>query len=260
MSLVYNNECPASYQPRGFVDQADFGDGHGQEICDILWKNKGEEVGRLDAGQHQVAVGVCALHCEQEKAPVDPGDTAMSKQLQAMQKTSSQRSNNLVSTLKDSGRPSKRKTHMPVSNAKRLKTGGAQKLQANSQKQLWDKDDIEGQSMHKNASPSPAQEPVLVKKKMSMEGSPALVANDGTDTCAPWDYSDDRDMAPAKSSLTGPSPVTPRHGRKISISRMLIDIDRSPSVASMSMEESCRRETELDYASDFTAPSTVTAE
>ncbi|KIV83182.1 hypothetical protein PV11_05232 [Exophiala sideris] len=262
MSLVYNDECPVDYQPQGFVDQADLAGVDGEKICDILWTNKGEEVGRINAGHHQVAVGVRSLHREADAAPVDPQDTTMSKQLQAMQKTSSQRSNNLVSTLQDPVARPKRWNDMPAPQAKRLKVASAQKSQISGNRHLQDMGDLERrstQSTTQNTSPLPVQESVLPKEKASTGSYPALITTDANNARTPCDSSDDVDMATANPSLPESSPVTRKLRRKISISRMLVNIDRSPSVPSVGMEGSCRVENDIDYSSDFTAPSTVTA-
>ncbi|KAK5409813.1 hypothetical protein LTR07_008828 [Exophiala xenobiotica] len=136
MSLVYNDDCPPKYQPPGFVDQQDFPHEAGDKICNTLWDDGWSMVGKLETGHHQVAVGVRSLHSEKTTSFVDPHDTAMSKQLQAMQKTSSQPITNLTSTLRDSGSRRKRANNVLIP-AKRLKVAHGQEVQEDGvQKQV----------------------------------------------------------------------------------------------------------------------------
>ncbi len=137
MSLIYNDDCPPSYQPPGFVDQQDFPDEAGDKICNTLWDDGWNMVGKLETGHHQVAVGVRSLHSEEAISSVDPHDTAMSKQLQAMQKTSSQPTTNLISTLRDSGSRRKRADNVPIP-AKRVKVAHGQGVQEDGVQRQFD--------------------------------------------------------------------------------------------------------------------------
>ena len=121
MSLAYNQKCPFVYQPPGFVDKEDFQQGDGQAVFDSLLIGSEDVVGTMDTGHYQIRIGVHLQESIAQEPSMDLQDTKMSKQLQAMQKTSSGRSNNLLSTLKDSPPRPKRRTNAPVSDGKRAK-------------------------------------------------------------------------------------------------------------------------------------------
>ena len=127
MSLAYNQGCPPLYQPPGFVDKDDFQEGDAQAMCKSLAADSEEIVGMLETGYHQVRVTVRLANSEAQESPIDLQDTEMSKQLQAMQKTSSSHSNNLLSTLKGSTSAAKRRADgpTPTPNSKRVKATGS---------------------------------------------------------------------------------------------------------------------------------------
>lgn len=109
------------YQPPGFVDKDDFQEGDVQEICDALEAGAEDVVGMMDSGHYQVRVTVRLSNSEAQDSLIDPQDTEMSKQLQAMQKTSSNPSNNLLSTLRESLPRVKRPAAGSIPNGKRAK-------------------------------------------------------------------------------------------------------------------------------------------
>ncbi|KIW93161.1 uncharacterized protein Z519_05766 [Cladophialophora bantiana CBS 173.52] len=124
MSLTYNETCPMVYQPPGFVDKDNCQEAEGQAMCDALLKGDEDVVGVLECGHHQVRVGVRLQGAKREKSSIDVQDAEMSRQLQAMQKTSSSHSNNLVSTLRYSFSGSKRPKEGPIPSAKRVRAAG----------------------------------------------------------------------------------------------------------------------------------------
>ena len=83
-----------------------------------LLQDTGEIIGKLETGDLQVSVGVRHNRLADADNSADPQDTIMSKQLQEMQKTSSPRSTNLLSTMRDSGPRSKRQADDLVANLK----------------------------------------------------------------------------------------------------------------------------------------------
>lgn len=121
MSLTYTEQCPLVYQPPGFVDKEDFEDGDKKSICDAILQGTGDIIGTLDTQHHQVSVAVLLQCAGDAISSPDLQDATMSKQLKAMQKTSSFRSTNLISTMRDSAFGSKRETDGPVRKAKRVK-------------------------------------------------------------------------------------------------------------------------------------------
>ncbi|OAP54663.1 hypothetical protein AYL99_11111 [Fonsecaea erecta] len=121
MSLTYNETCPMPYQPPGFVDKDDYQEGEGQIMCEALLKRDEDVVGVLECGHQQVRVAVSV------QSSIDLQDTEMSRQLQAMQKTSSSHSNNLVSTWRDSFPGAKRPRTGPIPRAKRLRASSSGK-------------------------------------------------------------------------------------------------------------------------------------
>ena len=127
MSLAYNQACPAPYQPSGFVDKDDFQEGDAQAMCDYLTADTEDVVGMLETSHHQVRVTVRLANLEAQDSSVDFQDTEMSKQLQAMQKTSSSQSDRLLSTLKGSTPAAKRRTDAPIPSGKRMKATGPRK-------------------------------------------------------------------------------------------------------------------------------------
>ena len=121
MSLSYNRTCPTLYQPPGFVDKNAFPDGGAQAMCNSLEAGTKDVVGMLDTGHYQVRVTACLSDSEAQEASIDLQDTEMSKQLQAMQKTSSSHTHNLPSTSKGSTPLVKRRADVAVSISKRPK-------------------------------------------------------------------------------------------------------------------------------------------
>ncbi|KIX96602.1 uncharacterized protein Z520_07868 [Fonsecaea multimorphosa CBS 102226] len=119
MSLTYNETCPMVYQPPGFVDKDEYQEEEGGAMCEALLRRDEDVVGALECGHHQVRVAVRLQSAQREESSIDLQDTEMSRQLQAMQKTSSSRSNNLVSTLRDSLPGLKRPRTGPIPGAKR---------------------------------------------------------------------------------------------------------------------------------------------
>ncbi|EXJ61174.1 uncharacterized protein A1O5_11966 [Cladophialophora psammophila CBS 110553] len=124
MSLTYNETCPMVYQPPGFVDKDNCQEAEGSAMCDALLKGDEDVVGVLECGHHQVRVAVRLQGAKGEESSIDVQDTEMSRRLQAMQKTSSSHSNNLVSTLRDSFPRSKRPREGPIPSAKRVRAAG----------------------------------------------------------------------------------------------------------------------------------------
>ncbi|ETI20319.1 hypothetical protein G647_08353 [Cladophialophora carrionii CBS 160.54] len=129
MSLAYNKSCPTLYQPPGFVDKTDFQEGDAEAVCDSLGGGTEDVVGVLESGHYQIRVTVRLADSETQDSSVDLQDTEMSKHLQAMQKTSSSHSNNLLSTLKESTPAIKRRAGAPISESKRAKRTGPQDSQ-----------------------------------------------------------------------------------------------------------------------------------
>ena len=84
VNLLYNSDCPHSYEPSGFVESTNFQSFNPGESC---------SVGEFDAGPYRVAVA--ASH--RSSAAHYNEDMEASKQLQAMQRSSSLPSN-LIST------------------------------------------------------------------------------------------------------------------------------------------------------------------
>ncbi|EXJ81566.1 hypothetical protein A1O1_07630 [Capronia coronata CBS 617.96] len=138
MSLTYNEACPDIYQPPGFMDTDHLEQSSGQLLCGVLGHVVEDIVGSLDTSHHQVDVAVCRNPLKDAETPIDPQDAAMSKQLQAMQKTSSIRSTDLVSTLRDSI-SRKRRNGSPIPNEKRLKLVGTENLLVKEQVQADNK-------------------------------------------------------------------------------------------------------------------------
>ncbi|KIW62466.1 hypothetical protein PV04_10639 [Phialophora macrospora] len=122
MSLAYNKSCPALYQPPGFVDKDDFQEGDAEVVCDSLVGGSENVVGVLESGHYQIRVTVRMADSEVPDSSIDPQDTEMSKRLQAMQKTSSSHSNNLLSTLKESTPATKRRINASIPDGKRTKS------------------------------------------------------------------------------------------------------------------------------------------
>lgn len=128
MALAYNQSCPTLYQPPGFVDEDEFQEGDAQAMCDSLVAGAGDVVGVLETGHHEVRITVRLADAEAQDSSIDLHDIEMSKQLQAMQKTSSSYSNNLLSTLKESTPAAKRRTDAPIPSGKRVKAIVSRKL------------------------------------------------------------------------------------------------------------------------------------
>jgi hypothetical protein len=121
MSLAYNKSCPTLYQPPGFVDKNDFQEGDAESVCDSLVGGSEDIVGVLESGHYQIRVTVRMADSEAQDSSLDSQDAEMSKRLQAMQKTSSSHSNNLLSTLKESTPATKRRINAPIPSGKRAK-------------------------------------------------------------------------------------------------------------------------------------------
>ncbi|EXJ82467.1 hypothetical protein A1O3_06280 [Capronia epimyces CBS 606.96] len=179
MSLTYNDECPNIYQPPGFMDRDDPEEPDRLLICEALEQGVGDIVGKLDTGHYQVNVGVCQRASEDTDTPPDPQDAAMSRQLQAMQKTSSIRSTDLVSTLKDS-RSDKRKNDFQVPGRKRLKVTGPSGLlseiqvgQGKRQQQVGRIEDLETSVGELNQAGA-ADDPVVSEASPSRRNGPWL--------------------------------------------------------------------------------------
>lgn len=102
------------------MDKDDLEGPNRQLLAGVLRPVVGDTVGRLDTGHHQVNIGVCRWGSQHAEILLDPQDAVMSKQLQAMQKTSSIQSTDLVSTLRDS-RSGKRQNGFPIPSGKRQK-------------------------------------------------------------------------------------------------------------------------------------------
>ncbi|KAG9772225.1 hypothetical protein ABEF93_006143 [Exophiala dermatitidis] len=159
MSLSYNDRCPDNYQPTGFVDSNELAEPNGPLICEALERTMGTTVGSLHTGHHSVNVGVSGTISIKEGTSLDPEDAAMSKQLQAMQQTSSVQGTNLVSTLPDCRAGSKRRNSFVRSDQKRLKRAESDKIASNSpadqsKEQLIPIDDLEtSQRGHDEATP-----------------------------------------------------------------------------------------------------------
>ncbi|EXJ54587.1 hypothetical protein A1O7_09928 [Cladophialophora yegresii CBS 114405] len=126
MSLAYNKSCPTLYQPPGFVDKNDFQEVDAEVVCGSLGGGTEDVVGVLESGHYQIRVTVRTAESEAQDSSVDLQDTEMSKQLQAMQKTSSSHSNNLLSTLKESTPAIKRRADAPIPDSRREKRNGVQ--------------------------------------------------------------------------------------------------------------------------------------
>ncbi|OQV03309.1 HORMA domain-containing protein [Cladophialophora immunda] len=127
MSLTYNETCPMVYQPPGFIDKDEYQEEEGHAMCGALLKQDDDVVGILECGHHRVRVAVRVQSAAREEPSIDLQDTEMSRQLQAMQKTSSSQSNNLLSTLRDSLPVSKRPRDGPIPSAKRLRASDPEK-------------------------------------------------------------------------------------------------------------------------------------
>ncbi|KAK6367417.1 hypothetical protein LTS17_010343 [Exophiala oligosperma] len=246
MSLTYRDSCPQAYQPPGFVDQEEYPGKIGERICDTLWKSHGDLMGEVQVGNEQIAMSVRPFRIDEPSTSIDPQDMAMSKQLQAMQKTSSQRTTNLVSTLQDSGSRRKRNSDVPLP-VKRMKLPyhpGHQ--ERNSQHDFLQQEQIEGTEFSKHdAATIDTHEAGL---------SP--------------ETDQDRDLQPQKTDYRGPNTSTNSKlpgstrslRRKISISRNFINIDRSSSVESQGVEQGLESNVGIDDSSDIATTSTATAD
>lgn len=96
MSIAYNDNCPDSYEPAGFIDAAN------HQIVpqdwDKLWGGAGQIVSKFESSHHAVSIAARnATFGYQTASQIQ--DTAISNQLQLLQKTSSGRHPGLVSTL-----------------------------------------------------------------------------------------------------------------------------------------------------------------
>jgi hypothetical protein len=103
MSLAYNENCPTFYQPPYFVDTEDLQTDENQTLYGELWAGPNESLGKVETGHHRVSIDFCSKHSVTCSVSTDLQDTAMSNQLRTMQKPSSIRSTNLLSTLGDPG-------------------------------------------------------------------------------------------------------------------------------------------------------------
>lgn len=103
MTLAYNENCPTLYQPPYFVDAEDLQSDGYQTLYGELWEGPNESLGKVETGHHRVSIDFCSKHTVACSVSTDLQDTAMSNQLRTMQKPSSIRSTNLISTLGDPG-------------------------------------------------------------------------------------------------------------------------------------------------------------
>ena len=184
MSLSYNQTCPTRYQPHGFVDTDDFQEEDVAAVCDSLGTAADDTVGMFETGHHQVRITASVSSSDAQDSSIDPQDTEMSKHLQAMQKTSSNYSNNLVSTLRGSTPAVKRRADSPSWGGKRARPNAlepAQKFTASSLKQATDLRSSQSLVVSGVAKPESAhdtQSPplsVVAPKKSSEEAGTRLV-------------------------------------------------------------------------------------
>lgn len=247
MSLTYRENCPQAYQPPGFVDQEEFAGTVGEKICDTLRKSAGDPVGEVQVGHQQVAMSVRPFRTYEPSTSIDPQDIAMSKQLRAMQKTSSQRTTNLVSTLQDTGSRRKRNIDMPLP-VKRMKLPPCPEHRGrDSQQGLLPQKQIE--------ETEPSRHTV---SKIDTHEKGVLFENDRDGGLQQQETDDHRDQ----NTITNPESLGTSRPlrRKISISRNLINIDRSSSVESESAAQALESSLGIDYSSDVATTSTATAE
>lgn len=96
MSIAYNDKCPDTYEPAGFIDAANH---HiHPEDWGRLWDGSGQMVSKFNSTHHAVSIAARnATFGYQTASQIQ--DTAISKELQLLQKTSSGRHPGLVSTM-----------------------------------------------------------------------------------------------------------------------------------------------------------------
>jgi hypothetical protein len=96
MSIAYNNNCPQAYDPPGFIDAAK------SKIVGNewrkMWNETGQAVSTFDSSHHTVSVMARNSTFGYQTAS-QMQDTAISKELQALQKTSSAGHAGMISTL-----------------------------------------------------------------------------------------------------------------------------------------------------------------
>lgn len=100
MSLAYNQMCPLLYQPTPFADANQDTRPGERPILDLSWEEGGHSVGNMETSHHHVHAEIRSLVPPMLSS--DMQDSAMSRHLRSMQRTSSPQSNNMPSTLRDS--------------------------------------------------------------------------------------------------------------------------------------------------------------
>ncbi|KPI40881.1 Meiosis-specific protein hop1 [Cyphellophora attinorum] len=96
MSMAYNDSCPRKYEPEGFMDASD--DRILAEDWAKLWEEPTDGTSAFEAAHHSVTIAARNPTSSRQTAS-QVKDTAISRQLQQLQKTSSGRHPGLVSTL-----------------------------------------------------------------------------------------------------------------------------------------------------------------
>ncbi|KIX04221.1 uncharacterized protein Z518_07775 [Rhinocladiella mackenziei CBS 650.93] len=180
MSLTYTEHCPVIYQPPGFVDKGDLEEG--EAICETLREDAGEAVGTLETGSHHVRVGICLHRPQNAEMSVDWQDAAMSRQLQAMQKTSSVQSTILPSTMRDPGSKTKRQAEALMQRSKRQKTDNAKTVLDEHQDRTHKKPErgkglakSTGNNIEEDNKGRPGVEPVTLKRSWTPKDAPQLL-------------------------------------------------------------------------------------
>lgn len=100
MSLAYNEMCPLLYQPTPFADASQHTRPGERPLLDSLWAEGGHSVGNMETSHHHVHAEIRSLMPSSLSS--DMQDSAMSRYLRTMQRTSSPQSNNMRSTLRES--------------------------------------------------------------------------------------------------------------------------------------------------------------
>jgi hypothetical protein len=96
MSLAYNDNCPQKYEPEGFVDASN--DRILAEDWAKIWEEPTTGTSAFEAAHHSVTIAARNSTAGIQTAS-QARDTAISRQIQQLQKTSSGRHPGLVSTL-----------------------------------------------------------------------------------------------------------------------------------------------------------------
>jgi hypothetical protein len=166
MSLSYNEACPPLYQPPGFVDKDDFQEGDAEAMRNSLEESAEDIVGTFETNHYQIRVAACLSSAPPQDSSVDFRDTEMSKQLQAMQKTSSSYSNNLLSTLRGSPPAVKRRSNAPILNGKRVKVNTPQPLSKGSRQHLTSAPTLKSSQSLRASSLAESESSELIKSPM----------------------------------------------------------------------------------------------